>query len=380
MLGVVIGVAAVVTAVAIGAGASASVQERMQALGSNFIVIIPEQVVVQGARVETQRSRLTIEDAEAIRRECDAVAYVSPSARTTAQVVSAEGNWGTSINGMGVDFPFIRRWNVEQGRFFTDADVRSAALVCVLGATVADNIFRDLDPVGATVRIRNVPFRVVGLLERKGGSIGGNDHDDLVVVPYTTLMRRLTGSSRPGSLVASAISDRHVEEAMQQIDALLRQRHRLPPDGPADFRLRAQTEIMEASAEQARTMANLILAIAAVSLVIGGVGIMNIMLVSVTERTREIGIRLAVGAKGRHVLVQFLFEAVTLSIAGGLTGVLFGVGAAVALGKAAGWPIVISPASILIAFLVAGSVGIFFGFYPARKASRLDPIDALRYE
>ena len=210
--------------------------------------------------------------------------------------------------------------------------------------------------------------------------MAGSDHDDLVVIPYTTLMRRLTGNSSFGSLIASAVSDARVEEAMEQIDVLLRQRHRLAANGPADFRLRAQTEIMEASAQQARTMANLILAIAAVSLLVGGIGIMNIMLVSVTERTREIGIRMAIGAKGRHVLLQFLFEAITLSLVGGLTGVLLGIGAAVLLGKAAGWPIVVSPSSIVIAFLVAGSVGVFFGFYPARKASRLDPIDALRYE
>jgi putative ABC transport system permease protein len=376
----VIGVAAVITAVSIGSGAAVSVQERMNALGSNFIVIIPEQITLQGARVEAQRSKLTIDDAEAIRRECEAVAYVSPSVRTVAQVASSEGNWGTSINGMGIDFPLIRRWNVDSGHFFTDADVRAGAAVCVLGATVADNIFRDTDPVGASVRIRNVPFRVVGVLERKGGSMAGSDHDDLVVIPYTTLMRRLTGNSNFGSLIASAVSDGHVEEAMEQIDALLRQRHRLATNGPADFRLRAQTEIMEATAQQARTMANLILSIAAVSLFIGGIGIMNIMLVSVTERTREIGIRMAIGAKGRHVLLQFLFEAITLSIVGGLTGVLLGIAAAVLIGKAAGWPIVVSPSSIVIAFLVAGSVGVFFGFYPARKASRLDPIDALRYE
>ncbi len=379
-LGVVIGVACVIVSVAIGAGVAQSVAEMINSLGSNFIMVMPGASTQSGARIFTGQSNITEEDGEAIRRECSAVAYVSPNLRTSGQVVASEMNWSTQIYGVGIDWPNIRAWNVKEGSFFTEGDIRAGAKIAVLGNTVADNLFPAGDAVGAIIRVKNVPFRVAGVLEKKGGSMMGSDQDDMVVVPYTTAMKRLMGQHRFGMIIASAASAEQVAEAMEQIDALLRQRHRIPPGGDADFMMRSQEEIAQANAQQVQLMRNLLLGIAIVSLLVGGIGIMNIMLVSVTERTREIGIRMAIGARGRHVLLQFLFEAVTLSVLGGLIGVLFGIGAAKGIGKFAQWPIVISPTAIGVAFVVAATIGIFFGFYPARKASRLDPIDALRYE
>ena len=379
-LGVVIGVACVIVSVAIGAGVAASVSEMINSLGSNFIMVMPGASTQGGARIFTGSSTLTEEDAEAIRRECPAVAYVSPNVRTSGQLVAGEMNWSSQVYGVGIDWPFIRAWNVSDGSFFTDVDVRAGGKVAVLGSTVAENLFPNGGAVGSIVRIKNVPFRIVGVLEKKGGSMMGSDQDDVVVAPYTTVMKRLMGQNRLGMLIASAASAEQVQDAMDQIDALLRQRHRIPPGGDADFMMRSQEEMARAQQTQVTLMRNLLLGIAIVSLFVGGIGIMNIMLVSVTERTREIGIRMAIGARGRHVLLQFLFEAITLSVFGGLIGVLFGVGVAKGIGKMAGWPIVISPTAIVIAFAVAATIGIFFGFYPALKASKLDPIEALRYE
>jgi putative ABC transport system permease protein len=380
MLGIVIGVACVIAVVAIGNGATKSVENTINSLGTNYIMIFPGAVTSSGARMFTGGSTLTEDDAQAIKNECPAVAYVSPMVRTSAQLVAGELNWGTSVQGVGVEYPLIRSWNVQQGSFFTDADVKAAAKVCVLGTTVVDNLFANGDAVGQILRIKNVPFKVVGVLEKKGGNMMGQDQDDTVIVPYTTVMKRLSGKTRIDMLQASAVSAEQVDDAQAQIDALLRQRHRIPPNGDADFQMRSQEEIAQAQNAQMSILRNLLLSIAAISLLVGGIGIMNIMLVSVTERTREIGIRMAIGAKGRHVLLQFLFEAVTLAIVGGLIGVGLGVGASTMVGRFLGWPIVVTPMSIVLSFGVAAFVGIFFGFYPARKAARLDPIDALRYE
>jgi putative ABC transport system permease protein len=379
-LGVVIGVACVIVSVAIGAGVAASVSEMINSLGSNFIMIMPGASTQGGARIFTGSSTLTEGDADAIARECPAVAYVSPQLRTAGQIIGGEMNWSTQIYGVGIDWQNIRAWNVADGTFFTEGDITAGAQVAVLGMTVAENLFPNGGAVGSIVRVRNVPFRVLGVLEKKGGSMMGSDQDDMIVAPYTTVQKRLMGQSRFGMIIASAVSAERVGEAMEQIDALLRQRRRIPPGGEADFMMRSQEEIAQANQQQVTLMRNLLLGIAIVSLFVGGIGIMNIMLVSVTERTREIGIRMAIGARGRHVLLQFLFEAVTLSVLGGLIGVLFGVGVATTIGRVAKWPIVVSPTAIVVAFAVAATVGIFFGFYPARKASRLDPIDALRYE
>jgi putative ABC transport system permease protein len=379
-LGVVIGVACVIVSVAIGAGVAASVAEMINSLGSNFIMIMPGAATQGGARIFTGASTLTEDDVEALKREAPAVAYVTPQTRTAGQVVAGEMNWSTQVYGVGIDWPNIRAWNVENGTFFTEGDIRAGSKVAVLGKTVADNLFPNGDAVGQTIRVKNVPFKVVGVLEKKGGSMMGSDQDDQIIAPYTTVMKRLMGQQRFGMIMASAASADQVEEAMDQIDAILRQRHRIPPGGDADFMMRSQEEMARANQQQVSMMRYLLLGIAIVSLVVGGIGIMNIMLVSVTERTREIGIRMAIGARGRHVLLQFLFEAITLSVFGGLLGVLMGVGVAKAFARFAKWPMVISPDAVAIAFLVSVSIGIFFGFYPARKASRLDPIEALRYE
>jgi len=380
MLGIVIGVGCVIVVVAIGNGASASIASTINSLGSNFIMVFPGASTTGGARIFTGNSQLTPEDGAAIKAEAPDVAYVSPIVRTAGQIVSGELNWGTSIQGVDVDYPNIRAWNVAKGDFFTDADVKASAKVAVLGATVAENLFPNGDAVGQIIRIKNVPFKVTGVLERKGGNMMGSDQDDVVLAPYTTIMKRLSGKTRVDMLQVSASSPTNVEAAQNEIDAILRQRHRIPPNGDADFMMRSQEEIASASAAQMNTLRMLLLSIAAISLVVGGIGIMNIMLVSVTERTREIGIRMAIGAKGRHVLTQFLFEAITISVVGGLIGVLIGVGISRLIAVKAGWPIVVSTNSVLLAFGVAGFVGVFFGFYPARRASRLDPIDALRFE
>jgi putative ABC transport system permease protein len=380
MLGMVIGVACVIVVVAIGNGASASIQSTINSLGSNFIMIFPGTSTQGGARLFTGNSTLTAEDAAAIKAEAPSVSYVSPTVRSAAQVVAGELNWGTSVLGVDVDYPLIRAWNVSQGDFFTDAEVKSASKVAVLGNTVADNLFPNGGAVGQIIRIKNVPFRVVGVLDRKGGNMMGQDQDDTILAPYTTIMKRLSGKSKLDMLYVSSSSANNVAQAQQEIDSVLRQRHRIPPGGDADFMMRSQEEIAAASSSQMNTLRMLLLVIAAVSLVVGGIGIMNIMLVSVTERTREIGIRMAIGAKGHHVLTQFLFEAITISVIGGLLGVVLGVAVSKLVAAKAGWPIVVSPQSIMLAFGVAGAIGVFFGFYPARKASRLDPIEALRYE
>jgi putative ABC transport system permease protein len=380
MLGIIIGVACVITMVAVGTGASSSIQATINSLGTNFIMLFPGAATTGGARLFTGESRITPEDVDAIRAECPAVAYASPSVRTAAQVVAGELNWGTSVYGVSLDWPFIRAWNIAEGDFFTDVDVRSSAKVCVLGATVAESLFPAGNAVGSSIRIKKVPFKVVGVLERKGGNMMGQDQDDQIIAPYTTVMKQLMGSPRIGQVLVSARSADEVPEAQRQIDALLRQRHRIPPGQESDFSMRSQEEIASTSAQTSRTLSVLLGSAAAISLLVGGIGIMNIMLVSVTERTREIGVRLAIGAKGRHVLLQFLLEAIALSVVGGAIGVALGVIAPHLVTRFAGMPTQVSTGSVALAFGFAAAIGVFFGFYPARKASRLDPIDALRYE
>ena len=303
-----------------------------------------------------------------------------PSSRSSAQVVAGNLNWGTQIQGVGVDWPFVRSWNVEKGAFFDESEVRAAAKVCVLGSTVAQSLFEGQDPVGQSVRIKNFPFRVIGVLESKGGSMMGQDQDDLVVAPYTTVMRLLKHNSKIDMFMASAVSRGAVDEAQREIEALLRQRHRLQPGQDSDFMIRSQQEIAATADETSKTLSLLLASAASISLLVGGIGIMNIMLVSVTERTREIGIRMAIGAKGRDILTQFLIEALALSIGGGAVGVALGIGASRLLAWKAHWPIMLSPAAVALAFGFSAAIGVFFGFYPARKASQLDPIEALRYE
>jgi putative ABC transport system permease protein len=379
MLGIIIGVGCVIAMIAIGSGASRSIQSQIQSLGSNFIMIFPGASTQGGAHLFSDQSMLTEDDATAIKADCPSVAYMSPVVRSSGQVVAGESNWGTQIQGVGVEWPLVRTWNTVEGAFFTDSDVRASAKVCVLGGTVADNLFPGGDAVGQMVRIKNVPFKVDGVLEKKGGSMMG-DQDDLVVVPYTTAMKRLTGKNKLNTIYVSATSVDTVAQAQSEVEALLRQRHHLGPGQDSDFTMRSQQEFAAMSEQSSKTLSMLLASAAAISLLVGGIGIMNIMLVSVTERTREIGIRMAIGAKGSHVLVQFLIEAITLAVFGGLIGIGLGVGASTVVSKKANLPVHIAPESILLAFGFAAAIGIFFGFYPARKASRLDPIDALRYE
>jgi putative ABC transport system permease protein len=381
-LGIIIGVACVIATIGIGEGARLQTENQLKSLGTNFLMIFPGAMTSSGARTGGSNSKLSSDDVEAIRREVGSVAYVSATIRTVAQVIYGNQNWSTSIQGGEVDWPLIRSWNLSTGQFFTDQDNRNASKVCVLGQTVATNLFGTEDPVGKTLRIKNIPFRVAGVLESKGGSMMGQDQDDLVIAPYETVRKKLMGTTAVGSILASAASNEQVTIAQDEIAALLRQRHKInkATGQDDDFMMRSQTEMLAQAEAQSRTMSTLLWSIAGVSLLVGGIGIMNIMLVSVTERTREIGVRMAIGAKGGDIRAQFLVEAVALSLAGGTVGIGLGLGIQRFVAKVAGWPVALEPTAIGLAFAFSAVVGITFGFYPALKASRLDPIEALRYE
>ena len=381
MLGIIIGVAAVITMVSIGNGASAMIEQRIAALGQNVVLVMSGHVSRRGVRGGFGTTHtLTREDYAALRREVSGVAGVSPELRTSVQVTAGNQNLNTTAMGVGEDYLAVRAWSLAGGSPFTDQDVRTAAKVVLIGATTAETLFPGSDPVGQVIRIKNSPYTIIGSLASKGMSMMGNDQDDVLLVPYTTAMVRLTGDSYFRAFVVQAQSPSMVDGVVEQISALLRQRHRIREGAEDDFIVRTQQEISETATEMTRIMTMLLGSIAGVSLLVGGIGIMNIMLVSVTERTREIGIRMAVGARGLDILLQFLAEAVTLSIIGGLIGILTGAAAAHVIAANTEWPTLISPSSIALAFAFSAAVGIFFGFYPARKASRLDPIEALRYE
>jgi putative ABC transport system permease protein len=382
-LGIIIGVACVVAVVGIGEGARLQAENQLRALGTNFLMVMPGTVTSSGARAGIgSSSKLSEEDVEALRREIPTVAYVSATIRTTAQVIYGNQNWSTSIQGAQIDWPLVRSWNVATGQFFTDQDDRAAAKVCVLGQTVVTTLFADEDPIGKTIRIKNIPFKVTGVLESKGGSTQGQDQDDLVVAPYETVRKKLMGTTAVGQILVSAAADDLVSSAQDEITALLRQRHHINKAAGQDddFLIRSQTEMIQQAEAQSRTMSALLWSIAGVSLLVGGIGIMNIMLVSVTERTREIGVRMAIGAKGRDIQAQFLVEAVALSLTGGAVGIGLGLGIQRAVARFAGWPVAVQASAITLAFVFSALIGVGFGFYPALKASRLDPIEALRYE
>jgi putative ABC transport system permease protein len=381
MLGIIIGVGAVIAMVALGRGAKAQVEARIAALGQNVIQIFSGSINRGGVFTGFGGAgTLTVDDALAIQTEVANVIAVSPEVRSGAQISAGENNWSTSVMGEGVDYLTIRQWDLAEGAMFSEADERSAAKVCVLGKTTADKLFPDSSAVGQTIRIKNVPVKVLGVLKPKGASMFGQDQDDTVIVPYTTGMKRFAGVTTLRMIQASAASADALTDVQTAISELLRQRHRIQPGRDDDFIIRNQQEIAEAQTATAETMTALLAGVAIISLIVGGIGIMNIMLVSVTERTREIGIRMAVGARGHDILLQFLIEAVTLSSTGGVLGIALGLGAAEAITMIKKWPTLVSAESIVIAFVFSAAVGIFFGFYPARKASRLDPIEALRYE
>jgi len=386
MLGIIIGVGAVIAMVAVGAGASARVAEQIQSLGSNLIIVLSGSVTASGVRIG-QGSQLTIteDDSAAIAREITAVQVSAPSMRGTAQVVFGNLNWATTIQGVTADYFEARDWVILNGRPIGPEDVDGATKVCLLGQTTVLNLFGDTDPIGQIIRIKKVPFTVVGTLDRKGQTSWGQDQDDVILMPISTAKKKVLGKSNSNPRAVQAISVKirpgeDMRDAEVQLRELLRQRHRLQPYQEDDFNVRNLSEILQTQEESSKVMTYLLAAIASVSLLVGGIGIMNIMLVSVTERTREIGLRMAVGARGRDILGQFLIEAITLSLIGGVIGIAAGLGGAEALSYFAAWRTVVAPEAIALAFGFAAAVGVFFGFYPARKAARLDPIEALRYE
>jgi putative ABC transport system permease protein len=380
-LGIIIGVGAVIAMVGIGNGAKAQVEAQIASLGQNVILIFSGSTTSSGIRTGWGGAgTLKIEDAEAIRREVPGVIGVSEEVVSTTQVAAGNQNWFTRIFGESADYFDIRQWPLADGAPFTAQDVRSANKVCVIGRTTATQIYGNENPIGQILRIKNVPFTITGVLTPKGLSPQGVDQDDIVVMPYTSAMKRVIGGTTLRNINVQIGDPGQIPAAQQQIINLLRQRHNIRPGRDDDFTVRTQQEIAEAATATSKVMTVLLGAIAGVSLLVGGIGIMNIMLVSVTERTREIGVRMAVGARGTDILTQFLIEAVTLSSVGGIIGIVCGIGASSLLSIYAHWPTLISIASIAIAFLFSAAVGVFFGFYPARKAAALDPIEALRYE
>jgi len=384
MLGIIIGVGAVIAMLAVGTGASKRISEQISSIGSNLIIIVPGATTAGGVRMGSgTQPTLTMGDAEAIKKECSAVSDVAPVLSGVAQVVYGHQFWSTGVVGTSPSMLTVRDWALSSGRSFTDQDVKSATKVCLLGQSVVDNLFGDMNPVGQVIRIKNVPFTVVGVLAAKGQDPRGQDQDDTILVPVTTAQKKLFGTTFPGMVRIIMVKAKSIDDlasAEKQINSLLRQRHRIGPKQDNDFTVRNLTSVMQTAEESTQIMAILLGAIASVSLLVGGIGIMNIMLVSVTERTREIGIRMAIGAKTWDIRLQFIIEALILSLIGGIAGIVAGISSSELISIFAGWTTIVSPFSIVLAFGFSGLVGIFFGFYPAYKASLLDPIEALRYE
>ncbi len=381
MLGIIIGVGAVIAMVSIGNGAKAQVEAQIASLGQNVVLVLAGNSSRGGFSMGFgSASSLTREDFDAIRKEVSGINGVSPEVRTFAQLAAGNQNINTQVMGVGEDYVEIRAWPVESGSNFTDQDVRNSNKVALIGKTAAATLFGDSDPVGQIVRIKNAPFTIVGALAGKGMSMMGSDQDDVVLVPFTSAMKRLTGQTTFRSFTVQAASPETLADVQSELSDLLRQRHKIGPAKDDDFIVRTQQEISDTATATSKIMTVLLGSIAGVSLLVGGIGIMNIMLVSVTERTREIGVRMAVGARSRDILLQFLIEAVVLSILGGVIGIATGVGSSRLLAANFGWATLVSTDSIMIAFVFSAAIGIFFGFYPARKAAQLDPIEALRYE
>jgi len=384
MLGIIIGVGAVIAMLAVGTGASRQIAEQISSMGSNLLIVMPGSVTSGGLRMGFgSQSTLTLDDADAILRECPAVQDVAPSLGGAAQVVYGNLNWSTNVQGTTSGILVVRDWAIAQGRPMTEEDIRSSAKVALLGQTVVENLFGGINPLDQMIRIKKIPFKVVGVLDSKGQSVMGQDQDDVIYVPVTTAQKKLFGTAFPGmvrNITVKARSMDDLDPAEKQIKELLRQRHRISARQDEDFSIRNLTQMMQVTEQSTKVMTLLLGAIASVSLLVGGIGIMNIMLVSVTERTREIGIRMAIGAKTWDIRLQFIIEALTLSMIGGVAGILIGLAVSEALAIFAGWSVSVSPFSVIVSFGFSGIVGIFFGFYPAYKASLLDPIEALRYE
>ena len=382
MLGIIIGVGAVICTVAIGEGAAEQVQEQIKSLGDNIIFVSAGSVKTGGVHMGSQATKtLTADDGKAVLAEVPFVKWASPSVGYSAQIVYGSNNWYTHLSGVNPDYIKIRHWPLAAGSMFSTMDVDVAANVCLLGQTVQKSLFKPSDdPVGKTIRVSNLPFRVIGILAAKGSSPFGGDEDDIIMMPYTTIQKKLSGISWIHFMMISADSTEDIQPAEDQITAILRQRHHLRPNEDDDFIIRSPTDFTEAQTHASNVMTVLLASIASVSLLVGGIGIMNIMLVSVTERTREIGVRMAIGATESDVQRQFLSEAMVLSFLGGLVGIVTGIFSSVAVSRVFQWPTLVSPASIIIAAAFSAAVGVFFGYYPARRAAQLDPIEALRYE
>jgi putative ABC transport system permease protein len=385
-LGIIIGVGAVIAMVAIGAGAEHRVAGLIQNLGANIIIVQNGSRTAGGAQGgQGSNITLTEEDAQALAREIDAVAVAAPSVQGRAQLVYGSANWSAPFIGITNDYITARDWEIGTGRLFSEQEIRGAAKVLLIGKTAAEKLFGDDDPIGKIIRVGKVPMTIIGTLASKGQTPFGSDQDDVIMIPLATAKKRLMGnrwvrSNLVGSITVKARDSESLDEAEREVTALLRQRHKLRDGQPDDFQIRNVAQFMQARQESTRVMTMLLASVAAISLVVGGIGIMNIMLVSVTERTREIGLRMALGARRRDILTQFVVEAITLSALGGLIGTVIGVGASLLIADAAGWPMLLEPQAIVVAIAFSAAVGVFFGFYPARKASRLDPIEALRYE
>ena len=382
MLGIIIGVASVIAMLAIGQGSKKSIQQQISEMGSNMIMIHPGAEMRGGVRQDPSAMQtLKLENYEKLSEECTYLSGISPNVSSSGQLVAGANNYPSSVSGVSMDYLTIRQLTVEQGEMFTENDIRTAAKVCVIGKTIVDNLFPDgSDPIGKVIRCNQIPFRVIGVLKSKGYNSMGMDQDDVVLAPYSTVMKRLLAQTYLSGIFASALTEEMTEEAVDEITTILRREHKLKETDADDFTIRTQQELSSMLNTTTDLMTTLLACIAGISLVVGGIGIMNIMYVSVTERTREIGLRMSVGARGVDILSQFLIEAILISITGGLIGVIIGCGASFMIKAIAHWPVCIHPWSVLLSFLVCTVTGVFFGWYPAKKAADLDPIDALRYE
>jgi putative ABC transport system permease protein len=382
MLGIIIGVAAVIAMIAIGQGSRQSIQDQISAMGSNMINIRPISNVMAGARLDnTSVQSLTESDVEALKRQVQYVNYISPAVQTRGQVINGANNWTTSLQGILPDYLSIRVWPLKDGAVFTNKDVNVAAKVCLVGQTIVTNLFPDgEDPIGKYIRFRNIPIKIVGVLSKKGENTFGQDQDDIVLCPITTVQKRILATTYYQSIYASALDEKSTDKAAAEIQAILRTNHKIQPGTDDDFTVRTQAELISTFSSTSRILTILLAVIAGISLVVGGIGIMNIMYVSVTERTKEIGLRMSIGARGTDILMQFLIEAILISVCGGVAGVVLGITASKLVTYFLQWPTLITQSSVALSFLVCFVTGVFFGYYPALKASRLDPIEALRYE
>jgi putative ABC transport system permease protein len=382
MLGIIIGVASVITMLAIGQGSKKSIQDQVSNMGSNLLFIMPAGQFRGGVQLgNTSSKSLTLEDIDALRSQSTAISKISPEVRSSGQVIYGHKNAPSTIYGSNIEYLDIKKVSVKSGRVFTDAEIRSAAKVCLIGKTVIKNVFgENVDPTGYIIRYNSIPLKIIGILTEKGQNTFGQDQDDLLIAPYTTVQKRILAISYIQGIYLSAVSEEKSPIAQAEIETILRAKHKIKAGNDSDFDVRSQEELIKTLSTISNVLTALLGAIAGISLLVGGIGIMNIMYVSVTERTREIGLRMSIGGKGIDILMQFLTESILLSVIGGILGILIGVGASAAIGGIMNWPVVVMPQAVILAFLVCTVIGVFFGWYPARKAASLDPIDALRYE